>query len=1062
MIVWSPDQTLVWRIVALLFQHGDIVVRRNKRDERGTVRGSAQRLAGRNFYRVLFPSSPNPVQVPEGDLEQVNVEMSIEERLLNGEFGDKSTFSRLLTYERLRHPLQDTLYSLRASRTEFQAYQFKPLLKFLRSSKQRLLLADEVGLGKTIEAGFILCEMLARYPHTFRRALIVCKASLCIKWQMEMRKRFDLRFDIWKAEQLREFLRRYRDDEDLELHAICSLESFRNSSVMQEWEAMPPPLDVLVIDEAHHLKNSETKAHKACRTAAESADAVLALTATPMQIGSRDLFNLLSLLDEEEFASYPYFEACMLFNRNIVQAEQRVTQTDPERFAAVRGILEALGDPTNPLVGAALREPGLKSPPLELLQGWMAVCSALRKHPLYAETLRLLTESDPSSRRATVELQRNLAELNFLSRIFSRTRRRDVHLGTVRTASVVPIHMTDAERGFYRAVVEFVRARYRSEGKDVALLFGLMMPQRQLASCIPAMVEYYESQVGAVQVAGGLDEEESDAEGEDWNGSRDDARTDRGKELRELIRKWYREGQPDSKFDALRQSLEHLPVTQPGEQVVIFSYFKKTLEYLSRRLGALGYSSTVISGSFTPIEREQRISQFRQGRYQVLLSSEVGSEGLDFQFCHILFNYDLPWNPMVVEQRIGRLDRFGQTAERILIFNLSAPGTIEDEILNRLYKRINLFESYIGDLEAILGGEITNLTKELFDPDLSDQQRKEKIDQTGLLLEKRKIQFEEWERSSPQFIGHDEYYRQEVDRAQVLGRFIRSDDLAVFIEDFLAHFDRRSELVTDGPGIYRLDASEKLLQFVISQPEDNQKAEFCTGLHRKSLQITFDSEIAERNKDAIFVHVRHFFVRAIVNEYRRGENHFHPVARVRLRPSDSVPPGEYLYLLSRATIRSAREEDALFPVIVNLRTLEVLDEDVAELCLGRMVSEGTDAHPLSFDVALLQRAYSLAESSMAERFHARRESAERLNHAFVDARLSSVRESYRLKITRKNALLDSARLKKQQASYIRMLEGGIRNLAAEQGAREAGIEQLRSVTAEHVLTATGVLQVCEP
>jgi len=272
--------------VAPLFQHGDLVVRRNRRDERGTVQGAALLLAGKHFYRVAFPSSPNPVQVPEGDLEKVTLDMSVEDRLLNGEFGDQSTFSRLLTYERLRHPLQDTLYSLRASRTEFQAYQFKPLLKFLRSAKQRLLLADEVGLGKTIEAGFILCEMLARYPHTFRRALVVCKASLCFKWQMEMRKRFDLQFDIWKAPQLREFLRRYREDADMELRAICSLESFRNPTVMQEWEAMPPPLDVLIIDEAHHLKNAETKAHKACREAAGSADAVLALTAIPIQIGS--------------------------------------------------------------------------------------------------------------------------------------------------------------------------------------------------------------------------------------------------------------------------------------------------------------------------------------------------------------------------------------------------------------------------------------------------------------------------------------------------------------------------------------------------------------------------------------------------------------------------------------------------------------------------------------------------------------------------------------------------------------------------------------------------------
>jgi hypothetical protein len=193
---------------------------------------------------------------------------------------------------------------LRASRTEFQAYQFKPLLKFLRSSKQRLLLADEVGLGKTIEAGFILCEMLARHPHTFRRALIVCKASLCIKWQVEMRKRFDLQFDIWKAAQLRDFL--------------------------------------------------------------------------------------------------------------------------------------------------------------ELLMAWMAVSKSFRRHPLYEETLRMLAESDPASRRATVEIQRNLAEMNFLSRVFSRTRRRDVHIGTERVAVVNRVDMTEAERGLYDAVLGFVRATYRS------------------------------------------------------------------------------------------------------------------------------------------------------------------------------------------------------------------------------------------------------------------------------------------------------------------------------------------------------------------------------------------------------------------------------------------------------------------------------------------------------------------------------------------------------------------------------------------------------------------------
>ena len=124
-----------------------------------------------------------------------------------------------------------------------------------------------------------------------------------------------------------------------------------------------------------------------------------------------------------------------------------------------------------------------------------------------------------------------------------------------------------------------------------------------------------------------------------------------------------------------------------------------------------------------------------------------------------------------------------------------------------------------------------------------------------------------------------------------------------------------------------------------------------------------------------------------------------------------------------------------------------------------MVSEGTDAPVPALDNELLRRAYSVAESVLAERFQGRRDSVERLNQTFVDARLASVRESYRLKIQRKKALLDRARANNQPASYIRMLDGGIRNLTAEQESRESLIDRLRSVTAEHIPTAAGILQV---
>jgi SNF2 family DNA or RNA helicase len=272
------------------------VRRRNRPDEIGNVQGDGQRIGGRYYYRVRFGSSPVPVEVAEADLEEVIFGKDVWDLLREGAFADKETLSRLITFERLQSPLDDNLYALRASRTAFQPYQFKPLLKFLRSPKQRLLLADEVGLGKTIEAGFILTEIMARHPRTLRRVLVVCKASLCPKWQMEMRTRFDLRFETWKADQAMAFLDEFIQDPDAEIRAICSLESFRSRGVMERWEEIGPTLDVMIIDEAHHLKNRDTLSHRICRSAAENADAVLALTATPIHIGSRDLFNLLSLL----------------------------------------------------------------------------------------------------------------------------------------------------------------------------------------------------------------------------------------------------------------------------------------------------------------------------------------------------------------------------------------------------------------------------------------------------------------------------------------------------------------------------------------------------------------------------------------------------------------------------------------------------------------------------------------------------------------------------------------------------------------------------------------------
>src|SRR5262249_14945829 len=153
--------------------------------------------------------------------------------------------------------------------------------------------------------------------------------------------------------------------------------------------------------------------------------------------------------------------------------------------------------------------------------------------------------------------------------------------------------------------------------------------------------------------------------------------------IRSLVREWPLQT-PDSKFDTLSRTLGRYAEENPEGKIIIFSYFKKTLAYLQRRLRDIGFQTTIIHGDVPMEERQERLELFkRNSEVNVLLSSEVGSEGIDLQFCSVLVNYDLPWNPMKVEQRIGRLDRLGQKADKITIINLAVKGSIEEKILDR-------------------------------------------------------------------------------------------------------------------------------------------------------------------------------------------------------------------------------------------------------------------------------------------------------------------------------------------------------------------------------------------
>ena len=155
----------------------------------------------------------------------------------------------------------------------------------------------------------------------------------------------------------------------------------------------------------------------------------------------------------------------------------------------------------------------------------------------------------------------------------------------------------------------------------------------------------------------------------------------------------------DTKYQKLRKELLE---RSPQEKVIIFAFFKDTLSYLQRRLEADGLSCLLVTGDVTDRdERDRLLNNFNDSAFRILLCSEVAAEGVDLQFCRVMVNYDLPWNPMRVEQRIGRIDRIGQHAKSIVIINFHVRGTIDGSIYAHLYQKIGIFKDTVGDLESV-------------------------------------------------------------------------------------------------------------------------------------------------------------------------------------------------------------------------------------------------------------------------------------------------------------------------------------------------------------------------
>lgn len=836
---------------------------------RGVTTGRIRRSGTRTFAQVEFALQERDY-IPCDDLEPLSVgSADVGELLESLRFGKKGDLARILTFHKISSNLSNVFYAMQASRTDFYAYQFKPVYKFVESLRGRILITDEVGLGKTIEAGLIWLEARAR--SNARKLLVVCPSMLREKWKRELRFRFNVPAELYDSRGVIALLDDFRRETDnFQCAAVCSLQTIRQDRVQEalsNLEESPCRFDLVVIDEAHYMRNVKTKSHKAGKLLSELTESLVLLTATPVHIKNEDLFRLLNIIDPDEFDNRSLFEGRLEENAPVVQAQNALRRIPPDIEAAREHVAALAGSrwfQENPLVELA------------------------------AAKLRDLQVDDHSK---LVETGRLLEDLNLLAATVSRTRKREVHEWQVlRYPVVLKAEFNEQEMAFYRGITEAVREKLIRSRDGMVPAFGLMMPQLQMASCIPAMVEHYRQNPIEAALPDpelleefGLQIEENDQEDNEVHSS--------AVLIQPLIERWD-PTTTDSKFNALALGLSRHFQNDPDAKVVIFSYFRKTLSYLHRRLGDALYTSVLINGGVPMEERLELIERFKKdSAIQVLLSSEVGAEGIDLQFCHFLVNYDLPWNPMKVEQRIGRLDRLGQKAEKITIINFAIKDTIEEKILERLYLRIGIFKNSIGDLEPILGSEVQELTVDLLSHHLSPDQEEQRITQTQLAVEARRQNEIQLVEQSTVFFGTSDYILEQIGQARDLGRWITPEDLRSFVQDFFDNAYKGTRLSWNDP-------EKGLVTVGLSNAARNDLAHFCrmqtpalttrlTHAGNNEPVLAVESDAAQEHASAEVLSHFHALVRWIIDCHSKDVHAFSPSAAVELK-TDLVPEGAYV------------------------------------------------------------------------------------------------------------------------------------------------------------------------
>ena len=658
--------------------------------------------------RFVMPASHRAIQEPETH------------KLLADEFR-RIVWTFIREAPRLAHGLR--VGEMTSAVTPWQ-HQVRTYTRFLSEWPSRVLIADEVGLGKTISAGLIVRQTLL--SGLAKRVLILTPKSVQIQWQNELYEKFNLNVPIYDGSALvwkpvhggRGTAEKPVAPDEWQAEPVVLVSSFLMRRADRQRELIDAAdWDLIVLDEAHHARrrgagSTQEKGPNALlglmRKLQAKCRSLLLLTATPMQMHPVELWDLLDLLGLPD----EWHRDDGVFLRYFQRASGNPSPEDLEYLAALFRSTEAsFGEMADTEAAQILPEvsPLKRKKVLRALRD----VSAIPRKTMDADTRRAATCFLRAASPLRHRMIRNTREL--LRRYKLPVPKRDPR--------EVVVEMTPAESALYTAVEDFIGDAYRAASPEKRSAVGFVMTvyRRRLASSFEALKRTLN---GRLMRSGGITEEDASQDetsdevmsGEDVaclaaEAPEIEAINERER-IHDLLRRIAQLG-TDSKARRLKVELEAC-LADGFDSAIVFTQYTDTMEYLRDYLAdqmpgmpvacysGSGGAWRDASGQWVPCSKEEIKRRLRDRQVRLLVCTDAAGEGLNLQFAGVLVNYDLPWNPMKVEQRIGRIDRLGQQRPVIRVLSFAYKDTVEQDVFFTVGSRINLFQGIVGRLQPIL------------------------------------------------------------------------------------------------------------------------------------------------------------------------------------------------------------------------------------------------------------------------------------------------------------------------------------------------------------------------